>query len=136
MDALADFVYIDIAQEHLHPAASDSEQQQQVSTEQDLEDQLMALGERWSILCTWVEERSQTIEALKEDLRQLEVQRLNLTEWMAGAEHDLKHMEQQPCHSQSEIGAQLQKLKVGQNLGTMLLLTFALKKEENLNWIQ
>ena len=130
MDALADFVYIDIAQEHLHPGASDTEQQQ-VSTEQDLEDQLMALGERWSILCTWVEERSQTIEALKEDLRRLEVQRLNLTDWMAGAEHDLKHMEQQPCHSQSEIGDQLQKLKVGQNFsGKILLLAFALKKGE------
>ena len=83
MDALADFVYIDVtAQDGQAAAAAGTPPGGGESTsnkEQDLEDQLMALGERWSVLCTWVEDRSSAIEVLREDLRQLEAQRLDIS---------------------------------------------------------
>ena len=99
-DSLADFVYIDT-------------QGSESSSEQDLEDQLMALGERWSVLCTWVQERSHRIETLKEELRQLEIQRLDITEWISNAESSLRKMEQESCRNPTEVAStQLKNLQV------------------------
>ena len=80
---ISDFIYVDMAataaagasQTHAEGSEQDQEQQrQEFRQQQDLEVHVMAIEERWFVLCGWLEERRRTLaealrlwEAIKED---------------------------------------------------------------------
>lgn len=67
--------------------------------EQELEDQLMGLGERWTVLCNWVEHRANLLEIVQEDINQFNHIKTDLVTWIDETEIALKSMEQESSFS-------------------------------------
>ncbi|XP_025153925.1 dystrophin isoform X7 [Harpegnathos saltator] len=73
-----------------------------------MEDQLSALGERWSHICQWKEERRQRLESVSTLWHSVTDDYKKLVAWLNETEITLKQMEANPA---SEIGEVLDRIK-------------------------
>ncbi|KAF2364920.1 Calponin domain [Trinorchestia longiramus] len=76
-----------------------------------LEDELTALGERWSHVCKWSEHQWATLQALALHWAQLEEGVCQLTVWLDDKEKQLRQMESNPSMEQQHILAQASVLQ-------------------------
>ena len=89
---LSDFIYVETADSQTKDKTGQNESS---SNEQELEDQLMGLGERWTVLCNWVEHRASLLEMLQGDINTFYHIKKTLSTWIEETEKCLKTMEQQ-----------------------------------------
>ncbi|XP_020277675.1 dystrophin, isoforms A/C/F/G/H-like isoform X3 [Pseudomyrmex gracilis] len=73
-----------------------------------IEDELSALGERWSHICQWKEERRQRLESLSTLWQNITDDYKRLVTWLNETEITLKQMEANPA---SEFGEMLDRIK-------------------------
>ncbi|XP_076298164.1 dystrophin, isoforms A/C/F/G/H isoform X11 [Lasioglossum baleicum] len=73
-----------------------------------MEDQLSALGERWTHICKWKEERRQRLQSLSQLWQNINDDYKRLVSWLNETEITLKQMEANPA---SEIGEVLERIK-------------------------
>lgn len=73
-----------------------------------MEDQLSALGERWTHICQWKEERRQRLQAPSSLWQNVNDDYKRLMSWLNETEITLKQMEANPA---SEIGEVLERIK-------------------------
>ncbi|KAJ8679612.1 hypothetical protein QAD02_015399, partial [Eretmocerus hayati] len=73
-----------------------------------MEDQLSALGERWTHICQWQQKRRQNLQALSLFWTELESDYKKLVSWLGETGITLKQMEADPV---SEIGQVLDRIK-------------------------
>lgn len=73
-----------------------------------MEDQLSALGERWTHICQWKEERRQRLQAFSSLWQNVNDDYKRLVSWLSETEITLKQMEANPA---SEIGEVLERIK-------------------------
>ncbi|XP_015432799.1 PREDICTED: dystrophin-like [Dufourea novaeangliae] len=73
-----------------------------------MEDQLSALGERWTHICQWKEERRQRLQSLSLLWQTINDDYKRLVSWLNETEITLKQMEANPA---SEIGEVLERIK-------------------------
>nr|XP_034172622.1 dystrophin, isoforms A/C/F/G/H isoform X7 [Osmia lignaria] len=73
-----------------------------------MEDQLSALGERWTHICQWKEERRQRLQSLSSLWQNINDDYKRLVSWLNETEITLKQMEANPA---SEIGEVLERIK-------------------------
>ena len=84
----------------------------------DLEGQLMALGERWTVLCTWVEERAEILRITRDELDLLEREKQRLSDWLNDRECVLREMDRNPSDNPEELQRQ------GQIIAVRIILYF------------
>ena len=89
---LSDFIYVETADSQTKDKTGQNESS---SNEQELEDQLMGLGERWTVLCNWVEHRASLLEMLQGDINTFYHIKKTLSTWIEETEKCLKTMEQE-----------------------------------------
>ena len=68
-----------------------------------MEDQLSALGERWSHVCGWAEERGVRLKQLAAHWEQLDRELKRLKSWLAAHEHSLKLIEANPSTDRNQM---------------------------------
>ncbi|CAL7946059.1 unnamed protein product [Xylocopa violacea] len=73
-----------------------------------MEDQLSALGERWTHICQWKEERRQRLQAFSSLWQNVNDDYKRLVSWLNETEITLKQMEANPA---TEIGEVLERIK-------------------------
>lgn len=66
-----------------------------------LEDELSALGERWSTVCKWAEQYGEQLEALVSTLQLLASEEPRLQQWLLMQEAQLCRMEKADAHRAS-----------------------------------
>ncbi|EFX89386.1 dystrophin [Daphnia pulex] len=79
-----------------------------------MEDQLSALGERWSHVCRWAEQRASALQHLSHHWEQLDADLMRLKSWLAAHEHSLRLIETNPSTDRSQmidVARQLQLLE-------------------------
>lgn len=79
-----------------------------------MEDQLSALGERWSHVCRWAEQRASALHHLSNHWEQLDADLMRLKSWLAAHEHSLRLIETNPSTDRSQmidVARQLQVIK-------------------------
>ncbi|XP_046644687.1 utrophin-like isoform X8 [Daphnia pulicaria] len=79
-----------------------------------MEDQLSALGERWSHVCRWAEQRASALHHLSNHWEQLDADLMRLKSWLAAHEHSLRLIETNPSTDRSQmidVARQLQLLE-------------------------
>ncbi len=81
-------------------------------SEVDLEGQLMALGERWTVLCTWVEERAEILRITRDELELLQREMEGLTAWLDKRENVLRDMDRHPNDNREDLTRQGQLIAV------------------------
>ncbi|XP_076382433.1 dystrophin isoform X7 [Megalopta genalis] len=84
----------------------DEENSEAVYTQ--MEDQLSALGERWTHICKWKEEKRQRLQSLSQLWQNINDDYKRLVSWLNETEITLKQMEANPA---SEIGEVLERIK-------------------------
>jgi len=77
-----------------------------------MEDQLSALGERWSHICRWKEERRQRLESLSTLWQNIIDDYKRLVAWLNEREITLKQMEANPASEFGEVLERIKKLQV------------------------
>ncbi|XP_011876756.1 PREDICTED: dystrophin, isoforms A/C/F/G/H-like isoform X8 [Vollenhovia emeryi] len=77
-----------------------------------MEDQLSALGERWSHICRWKEERRQRLESLSTLWQNITDDYKRLVAWLNETEITLKQMEANPASEFGEVLDRIKKLQV------------------------
>lgn len=77
-----------------------------------MEDQLSALGERWSHICQWKEERRQRLESLSTLWQSITDDYKRLVAWLNEIEITLKQMEANPASEFGEVLDRIKKLQV------------------------
>lgn len=77
-----------------------------------MEDQLSALGERWSHICQWKEERRQRLESLSTLWQNIIDDYKRLVAWLNETEITLKQMEANPASEFGEVLDRIKKLQV------------------------
>lgn len=77
-----------------------------------MEDQLSALGERWSHICQWKEERRQRLESLSTLWHSITDDYKRLVAWLNEIEITLKQMEANPASEFGEVLDRIKKLQV------------------------
>ena len=82
------------------------------SQDQDLEGQVMAVAERWDVLCSWIEGRWKTLNEMAILWGQLEDDHNRLKEWLDGVEKALKLMESSPTEEFGQLTQQTKHIKV------------------------
>ena len=131
---LSDFIYVETSdiqtKEKVQLGLSDMS-----NNEQELEDELMGLGERWTVLCNWVEHRANLLEIVQGDISNFHHIKNTLSTWIDKTEKSLKNMEQESSsHSDPNLDLslntplllnQIKELKVG----TILFLFYTLQTE-------
>ena len=78
----------------------------------DLEGQLMAFEEKWTILNEWNGGRMQTLREVIAVWTRLEAERADLEGWMAATEEELKKMERSPTEEVKELTGQVHRIGV------------------------
>ena len=78
----------------------------------------MALGERWTVLCTWVEERAEILRITRDELDLLEREKQRLSDWLNDRECVLREMDRNPSDNPEELQRQ------GQIIAVRLILYF------------
>ena len=82
----------------------------------DLEGQLMAFEEKWTILNEWNGGRVQTLREVVAAWTRLEAERCDLERWMAATEEELKKMERSPTEEVKELTGQVHRIGVRRRL--------------------
>lgn len=82
------------------------------ASEQDLEGQLMAIEERWTILSDWNEERCQTLGEVSRHWRRFEAEREAFMQWLDRAELELRNMERSPTEEVPRLETQADHIQV------------------------
>lgn len=77
-----------------------------------MEDQLSALGERWSHICQWKEERRQRLESLSTLWQNITDGYKRLVAWLNETEITLKQMEANPASEFGEVLDRIKKLQI------------------------
>ncbi|XP_070164124.1 dystrophin, isoforms A/C/F/G/H isoform X4 [Polyergus mexicanus] len=77
-----------------------------------MEDQLSALGERWSHICQWKEERRQRLEGLSMLWQSITDDYKRLVAWLNEIEITLKQMEANPASEFGEVLDRIKKLQI------------------------
>ncbi|XP_072751360.1 dystrophin, isoforms A/C/F/G/H isoform X10 [Anoplolepis gracilipes] len=77
-----------------------------------MEDQLSALGERWSHICQWKEERRQRLESLSILWQNITDDYKRLVAWLNEIEITLKQMEANPASEFGEVLDRIKKLQI------------------------
>lgn len=77
-----------------------------------MEDQLSALGERWSHICQWKEERRQRLESLSTLWQSITDDYKRLVAWLNETEITLKQMEANPASEFGEVLDRVKKLQI------------------------
>lgn len=77
-----------------------------------MEDQLSALGERWSHICQWKEERRQRLESLSMLWQSIIDDYKRLVAWLNEIEITLKQMEANPASEFGEVLDRIRKLQI------------------------
>lgn len=77
-----------------------------------MEDQLSALGERWSHICQWKEERRQRLKSLSMLWQNITDDYKRLVAWLNETEITLKQMEANPASEFGEVLDRIKKLQV------------------------
>ena len=68
----------------------------------------MGLGERWTVLCNWVEHRANLLELVQGDITKFHHIKQKLSAWMGDTEKTLKNMEQESSsHSDPNLDLSL-----------------------------
>ena len=80
----------------------------------DLEGQVMAQGERWNILCSWVEDRSLALNRMRLKLEDLKNDVSVFDRWLTSTEEMLRQMERNPSSETEELLRQARCIKVRQ----------------------
>ncbi|XP_050448334.1 utrophin-like isoform X3 [Cataglyphis hispanica] len=88
----------------------DEESSEAVYTQ--MEDQLSALGERWSHICQWKEERRQRLESLSILWQNITDDYKRLVAWLNEIEITLKQMEANPASEFGEVLDRIKKLQI------------------------
>lgn len=88
----------------------DEENSEAVYTQ--MEDQLSALGERWSHICRWKEERRQRLESLSTLWQNIIDDYKRLVAWLSETEITLKQMEANPASEFGEVLERIKKLQI------------------------
>lgn len=70
----------------------------------DLEDQLIALGEKWAHVCRFVEERSTVLELVARNWQLLEDEEVRFNQWISKLDKRLSEMEESAA--ETELGSQ------------------------------
>lgn len=68
-----------------------------------MEDQLSALGERWSHVCRWADQRASALQHLSHHWEQLDTDLNRLKSWLAAHEHSLRLIETNPSADRSQM---------------------------------
>ena len=111
--SISNFIYVETengAKSEI--GGSQSGKTEEESDQSDLEGQLMALGERWTVLCTWVEERAEILRITRDELELLEREKERLIEWLDDRESSLREMDRNPSDNQDELNRQGQLIVV------------------------
>ena len=77
-----------------------------------MEDQLSALGERWSHVCQWAEQRAVGLEQLANHWEQLETDLKKIKSWLATHEHSLRLIEANPSTDRNQMMDVARQLQV------------------------
>lgn len=88
----------------------DEENSEAVYTQ--MEDQLSALGERWSHICQWKQERYQRLESLAALWQSITDDYKRLVAWLNETEITLKQMEANPASEFGEVLNRIKKLQI------------------------
>lgn len=80
--------------------------------EHDLEGYLMAIEERWFVLCSWIENRSDVLNQVLKVWSQFEDDKKSLISWLDVVERGLKKMEQSPTEEKRQLLGQAQQITV------------------------
>ena len=111
--SISNFIYVETengAKSEI--GGSQSGKTEEECDQSDLEGQLMALGERWTVLCTWVEERAEILRITRDELELLEREKERLIEWLDDRESSLREMDRNPSDNQDELNRQGQLIVV------------------------
>ena len=97
----------------------------------------MGLGERWTVLCNWVEHRANLLELVQGDITKFHHIKQKLSAWIGDTEKTLKNMEQESSsHSDPNLDlslntplliSQINELKVRINLQLLFYFKILLK---------
>ena len=68
-----------------------------------MEDQLSALGERWSHVCQWAEQRASRLKQLVNHWEQLDGELKRLKSWLAAHEQSLRLIEANPSTDRNQM---------------------------------
>ena len=114
--SISNFIYVETEkqQQQQHSQSTTNE----VKSEIDLEGQLMALGERWTVLCTWVEERAEILRITRDELELLEREKERLIQWLDKRENALRDMDRNPSDNPEDLLRQGQLIAVRKHLLT------------------
>lgn len=77
-----------------------------------MEDQLSALGERWTHICQWKEERRQRLQSLSSLWQTINDDYKRLMSWLNETEITLKQMEANPASEIGEVLDRIRKLQI------------------------
>lgn len=108
VQSISNFIYVETEANR----SNGNEDKASKEGEVDLEGQLMALGERWTVLCTWVEEKAQILRITRDELELLESEKERLTGWLDKREGVLREMDRNPSDSREDLLRQGQLIAV------------------------
>ena len=92
--------------------------------DQDLEGQIMALDERWIVLCSWNEKRRMKLREVLNLWKSFEEERLRLSRWFDTAEDAFRVMERSPTEETNELLLQATEITVREIHGNIFLIGF------------
>ena len=104
--SISNFIYVETSKKDINGQTSN------VKSEMDLEGQLMDLGERWTVLCTWVEERAEILRITRDELELLEREKDRLTQWLDKRGNALREMDKNPSDNHDDLLRQGQLIAV------------------------
>ena len=118
--SISNFIYVETTVNNSSSGGDDSSSskkdfnsgQNNVKSEMDLEGQLMALGERWTVLCTWVEERAEILRITRDEFELLEREKDRLTVWLDKRGNALREMDRNPSDNPDDLLLQGQLIAV------------------------
>ena len=67
---------------------------------------------RWTVLCTWVEERAEILRITRDELELLEGEKLRLSHWLEKRESALRDMDRNPSDNPEDLLRQGQLIAV------------------------
>ena len=81
-----------------------------------MEDQLSALGERWSHVCKWGEQRATALQQLTNHWEQLDTDFNRLKSWLASHEQSLRLIEMNPNADRTQMIDVARQLQVNYSI--------------------
>ncbi len=81
-----------------------------------MEDQLTALGERWSHVCQWAEQRAAALRSLIVTWERMDQELQTLKAWLAGHEHSLRLIEANPSADRGQMLDVARQLQVNSHV--------------------